>query len=74
MYWGLSTPFQIDANFGLVGATLAMLVHDLPGRDVVLGPAIPESWSLGEVKELRLRGGGSIDFHWDENGVVSGRI
>jgi alpha-L-fucosidase 2 len=72
MYWGLSTPFQIDANFGLVGATLAMLVHDLPGRNVVLGPAIPESWSPGEVKGLRLRGGGSVDFHWDENGVVVG--
>ena len=56
-----------------------MLVVDLPAPDgreddrtVVLGPAIPESWSPGQVKGLRLRGGGSVDFQWDENGLVTG--
>jgi alpha-L-fucosidase 2 len=48
MYKGLNTPFQIDANFGLGGAVLSMLVVDMPlafgdnsTRTVVLGPAIP---------------------------------
>jgi alpha-L-fucosidase 2 len=79
MYSGLSEPFQIDANFGFVGAVLNFLVVDNPradgteeGRVVVLGPAIPESWSPGEVKGLRLRGGGMVDFQWDESGVVTG--
>ena len=79
MYGGLSEPFQIDANFGLVGAALSFLVVDNPlengseeGRVVVLGPAIPSAWSPGEIKGLRLRGGGMVDFQWDESGVVTG--
>jgi alpha-L-fucosidase 2 len=78
MYSGQKEPFQIDANFGLVGAVLSFLVVDQPlesgaeGRVVVLGPAIPTSWSPGEVKGLRLRGGGSVDFQWDATGSVTG--
>ncbi|CAN9091589.1 unnamed protein product [Alternaria alternata] len=78
MYSGIETPFQIDANFGFGGAVLSMLVTDMPTaaggeedrKTVVLGPAIPTSWSGGNVKGLRLRGGGIVDFGWDVNGVV----
>lgn len=78
MYSGTQTPFQIDANFGFGGAVLSMLVTDMPTaavggdneRIVVLGPAIPMSWGGGSVKGLRLRGGGIVDFGWNENGVV----
>ncbi|KNG44481.1 glycoside hydrolase family 95 protein [Stemphylium lycopersici] len=78
MYSGEETPFQIDANFGLGGAVLSMLAVDLPVaageeggfRTVVLGPAIPGSWAGGSVKGLRLRGGGVVDFAWDDDGVV----
>lgn len=78
MYSGEETPFQIDANFGFSGAVLSMLVVDLPVaadeeegvRTVVLGPAIPGSWAGGSVKGLRLRGGGVVDFSWDDDGVV----
>jgi alpha-L-fucosidase 2 len=77
-YDGSQTPFQIDANFGLGGAVLAMLIVDLPvafadnsTRTVVLGPAIPESWAGGSVKGMRLRGGGAVDFAWDEQGMVN---
>lgn len=78
MYSGHKEPFQIDANFGYVGAVLAMLVVDLPqameisgSRTVVLGPAIPTPWAGGNVKGLRLRGGGIVDFEWDGEGVVT---
>ncbi|KAH8816788.1 glycosyl hydrolase family 65, N-terminal domain-containing protein [Xylogone sp. PMI_703] len=79
MYNGHSSPFQIDANFGFVGAVLSMLVVDLPTlgtengekRTVVLGPAIPAAWGGGSVKGLRVRGGGIVDFKWDGNGVVT---
>jgi alpha-L-fucosidase 2 len=59
-----------------------MLAVDLPGnyeslgsgdgekRVVVLGPAIPAAWKGGRVRGLRLRGGGSVDFSWDDKGVV----
>lgn len=78
MYSALSPPFQIDANFGLGGAVLSMLVVDLPpafgdsrAKTVVLGPAIPARWGNGKVKGLRLRGGGSVDFAWDSEGLVT---
>ncbi|RFU28792.1 hypothetical protein B7463_g7548, partial [Scytalidium lignicola] len=74
-------PFQIDANFGYAGAVLAMLVTDLPvpaasnaTYTVLLGPAIPSEWAGGSVKGLRLRGGGSVDFSWDDNGMVTSAI
>jgi alpha-L-fucosidase 2 len=58
---------------------LSMLVVDLPSafgdnttRTVVLGPAIPRTWANGNVRGLRLRGGGSVDFKWDSHGVVTG--
>lgn len=78
MYSGTGIPFQIDANFGLGGAVLSMLIVDLPAafgdnstRTVVLGPAIPKAWAGGTVRGLRLRGGGSVDFEWDEQGIVT---
>jgi len=62
MYSAHNPPFQIDANFGIVGAVLGMLVLDLPGSgEVVVGPGITESLEGGSVKGLRLRGGGSVD-------------
>ncbi|PYI07564.1 hypothetical protein BO78DRAFT_396406 [Aspergillus sclerotiicarbonarius CBS 121057] len=77
MYGG-TPPFQIDANFGLVGAMISMLVRDLDRasadagkvQSVLLGPAIPAAWGGGSVEGLRLRGGGVVSFHWDDDGVV----
>ncbi|KAI1165183.1 glycoside hydrolase family 95 protein [Nemania serpens] len=78
MYTALNQPFQIDANFGLAGAVLSMLVVDLPlpygarkGRTVVLGPAIPAAWGGGGVSGLRIRGGFFVDFTWDRNGIAT---
>ncbi|KAI1266407.1 glycoside hydrolase family 95 protein [Xylariaceae sp. FL1019] len=79
MYSATNPPFQIDANFGLAGAMLSMLVVDLPlphnanaeERIVVLGPAIPASWGNGSVTGLKIRGGASVDFKWDSEGIVT---
>lgn len=78
MYSGHNEPFQIDANFGYVGAVLSMLVVDLPveyGREeertVLLGPAIPVAWAGGSVKGLRVMGGGVVSFGWDDEGMVT---
>ncbi|KAI5212835.1 glycoside hydrolase family 95 protein [Aureobasidium subglaciale EXF-2481] len=71
MYSGKNEPFQIDANFGFVGAVLGMLVVDLDAEGVVvLGPAVPREWGGGSVEGLRVKGGGSVDFRWDEVGIV----
>jgi alpha-L-fucosidase 2 len=82
MYSGHEAPFQIDANFGITGAVLSMLIRDLDRpseadnsgegvQDVLLGPAIPASWGNGKVEGVRLRGGGSVSFGWDEAGIVN---
>ena len=79
MYSGTDEPFQIDANFGLAGAILSMLVVDLPlaytetdaVRTVVLGTAITRRWKGGSVEGQRIRGGGSVNFSWDDVGVVT---
>ncbi|KAL5083537.1 hypothetical protein Trisim1_001349 [Trichoderma cf. simile WF8] len=74
----LAAPFQIDANFGYSAAVLAMLITDLPVpsasnaiHTVILGPAIPSEWKGGSVQGMRIRGGGSVDFSWDNNGLVN---
>lgn len=76
MYSG-NPPFQIDANFGILGAVMAMLVRDIDRtrmeegtQDILLGPAIPGAWGGGSVESVRLRGGGSVDFRWDGEGTV----
>ncbi|KAI0514338.1 Six-hairpin glycosidase-like protein [Xylaria bambusicola] len=78
MYNAQNQPFQIDANFGLAGAVLSMLVVDLPvaygaqkERTVVLGPAIPAAWGHGSLSGLRIRGGVFVDFKWDGDGLVT---
>lgn len=72
MYSAHNEPFQIDANFGINGAVMAMLILDLPRTEfVVLGPAIPAAWGVGNVKGVRTRGGGVLDFAWDGEGVVT---
>jgi alpha-L-fucosidase 2 len=76
-YSGLGGPFRIDANFGLAGAMLSMLVVDLPAayrdegkRSVVLGPAIPRRWGPGKVSGLRIRGGTTLDMSWNGEGNI----
>lgn len=77
IYDGKEGPFQIDANFGIAGAMLSMLITDLPmgypkvgKRSVILGPAIPSRWGPGKVKGLRIRGGTILEMSWNSKGVV----
>jgi alpha-L-fucosidase 2 len=78
-YTALDSPFQIDANFGLAGAVLSMLVVDLPMlssdigvHTIVLGLAILAAWGGGRVHGLRLRSSAYVDFQWDGQGLVTG--
>ncbi|KAI1323734.1 glycoside hydrolase family 95 protein [Xylariaceae sp. FL0255] len=80
MYSADDPPFQIDANFGLAGNMLNMLVVDMPlpaglptsqSRIVVLGPAIPSSWGGGSITGLNVRGGVTVDFEWNSDGIAT---
>lgn len=66
-------PFQIDGNFGFVAAMCRMLVQEKDGEPVLL-PALPEQFSCGEVRGLRLSGNRSLSFRWEQGRVVESAI
>ena len=64
-------PFQIDGNLGMVAAVCEMLVqsHETTADGKVrvrILPALPETWTSGSVKGLRVRGGATVDIDWQD--------
>ena len=65
----LPSPFQIDANFGLLAAIVEMLVRSFDGQLELL-PALPVSWPVGHLCGVCLPGGLSLDLHWRGGGAA----
>ena len=73
-------PFQIDGNFGNTAGVLEMLLqsHIRSGKIsskvnspwiIELLPALPDVWSIGEVRGIRSRGNITVNMKW-KNGIL----
>jgi alpha-L-fucosidase 2 len=66
--------FQIDGNLGAANGMLEALVQSrwMPEAvEVELLPALPEQWSEGSVKGVRVRGDAALGTRWKAGKVVS---
>lgn len=57
-------PFQIDGSLGLLAGINEMLAQCENGRLILL-PALPDIWSSGFVRGLKVSGGYTVDLSWE---------
>ncbi|SHF36038.1 glycoside hydrolase family 95 protein [Dysgonomonas macrotermitis] len=66
-------PMQIDGNFGGSAGIMEMLLQSHSGY-IELLPAIPDSMQNGNIKGLKVRGGASVNFSWNNGKITTATI
>lgn len=66
-------PLQIDGSLGLVAGINEMLARCENDRLVLL-PALPDMWSTGSVRGLKVSGGYTVDMTWRDGNLTAVHI
>jgi alpha-L-fucosidase 2 len=68
-----SKALQVDGSFG-ISAVIAELLIQSHEEELNLLPALPASWSAGEVSGLMARGGFGVSMRWQEGKLMEATI
>jgi alpha-L-fucosidase 2 len=69
--------FQIDGNLGAANGMLEAIIQSRwasDGSELELLPALPQQWTEGSVRGVRVRGGATVDLEWKAGKLVSMRV
>ncbi|WP_289661280.1 glycoside hydrolase family 95 protein [Flavobacterium panacagri] len=66
-------PFQIDGNFAGTAGVIEMLMQS-QNKEIHLLPALPDSWTDGEIKGITAKGNFKVDIKWNAGKLTQAKI